>query len=176
MAKTTQPVTFTLKVTGLPEMLKKLKVLQVDVEKAVAASLLASAFIVSNDAKRRAPRLTGNLARSITPGVGTDPLGSSGPIKDTEGSLPAQSVETLQPELKAEGKATAWVATNVVYAKRMEYGFKGPDKLGRKYSQAGRPYMRPAMDENKNKLNAEFTKALKQVIASAEGKGTKSGT
>ena len=168
-----EAASFKLKVTGLPEILKKLDALKVDTEKAVAASLLAAAFVVSNDAKRRAPRLTGNLARSITPGVGKEPGGSSGPITDTEGQLPEQSVATLQPELKAEGSATAWVATNVVYAKRMEYGFKGPDKLGREYSQAGHPYMRPAMDENKDKVNQTFRKALEQVIKNAEDKAAK---
>jgi HK97 gp10 family phage protein len=172
-----EAATFKLKVTGLPEILKKLDKLGVDVEKSVAASLLASAFIVSNDAKRRAPRLTGNLARSITPGVGKEPGGSSGPITDTEGELPKQSSKTLQQELKAEGQATAWVATNVCYAKRMEYGFKGPDKLGRKYKQSAHPYMRPAMDENKSKVTPEFEKALRQVIKSAEDKAAKtSGT
>jgi HK97 gp10 family phage protein len=172
-----EAATFKLKVTGLPEILKKLDKLGVDVEKSVAAALMGAAWVVASDAKRRAPRKTGNLARSITPGVGKEPGGSSGPITDTEGPLPEQSVATLQPELKAEGKATAWVATNVCYAKRMEYGFKGPDKLGRKYKQAGRPYMRPAMDENRTKVTPVFEKALRQVIKSAEDKAAKqSGT
>lgn len=42
---------------------------------------------------------------------------------------------------------TAMVGTDVVYARRIEYGFSGPDSLGRVYHQPPQPYMRPAYDE-----------------------------
>jgi len=32
------------------------------------------------------------------------------------------------------------------YARRIEYGFMGTDKLGRQYHQAAQPYVRPAWD------------------------------
>ncbi len=153
---------FRLKVTGLPEILKKLDALKVDTEKAVAASLLASAFVVSNDAKRRAPRLTGNLARSITPGVGTDPGGTSGPVTQTQGGLVQQSVDSLKEELGREGQATAYVATNVVYATTQEF-------LPYEHAHGFSPYMRPAMDENHQAVTDTFKKALEQVIKGAGG-------
>jgi HK97 gp10 family phage protein len=157
-----EAATFKLKVTGLPEILKKLDALKVDTEKAVAASLMASAFVVSNDAKRRAPRKTGNLARSITPGVGTDAGGGSGPVTQTQGGLVQQSVDSLKQELGTEGQATAYVATNVVYAAAQEF-------LPYEHEHGFSPYMRPAMDENHKAVTDTFTKALQQVIKSAGG-------
>uniref|UniRef100_A0A6H1Z6M7 Putative tail protein n=1 Tax=viral metagenome TaxID=1070528 RepID=A0A6H1Z6M7_9ZZZZ len=155
-----EPVKMRLEVKGVPELLKKLAALKVDVEQAVAASLLAAAFVVSNDAKRRAPRLTGNLARSITPGVGTDPLGSSGAIEHTQGTLPEQSVKSLSGELRADGKATAYVATNVVYAPAQEF-------LPLEHRHGVSPYLRPALDENKQNVTDTYRKGLEQVIRRA---------
>jgi hypothetical protein len=157
-----EAATFKLKVTGLPEILKKLDALKVDVNQAVAASLLASAFVVSNDAKRRAPRLTGNLARSITPGVGTDPLGTSGPVTQTQGGLVQQSSDSLKQELGSGGQATAYVATNVSYAVAQEF-------LPYAHKYGFSPYMRPAMDENHKAVTDTFKKALLQVVKSAGG-------
>jgi len=149
-------------VKGIPELLKKLDQLKVDSEQAVAAALMASAWTVASDAKRRAPRKTGNLARSITPGVGTDPGGSSGPITQTKGGLIEQTVDGLKQDLGAEGRATAYVATNVVYAAAQEF-------LPYEHLYGYSPYMRPALDENHNKVNEDFKRALEQVIKKAGG-------
>ena len=160
-------VNLRMEIKGVPELLRKLRDLKVDFEEAVSASMLAAAFVVSNDAKRRAPRKTGNLARSITPGVGIDPKGSTGPIINTAGALPVQSVDSIKADLKQDGNATAYIATNVAYAARMEYGFSDADSLGRVYNQPEHPYMRPALDENREKVIDTYAKALKQVIQKA---------
>ena len=41
------------------------------------------------------------------------------------------------------------VAPTMIYARRIELGFHGPDKLGRVYHQAGKPYVKPAFDESR---------------------------
>ncbi len=48
------------------------------------------------------------------------------------------------------------------YARRIELGFFGPDKLGRVYHQAAQPYMRPAFDQKK----AEAAQAIKDGVLS----------
>lgn len=50
------------------------------------------------------------------------------------------------------------------YARRVEFGFKGADSLGRVYDQAGQPYMRPAAGKHQEGYYA----AMKQI-----GKGLK---
>ncbi len=158
-----KPIKFEMKVTGIPECIAALKKLGADCNKAVGAALLASAFVVSNAAKQKAPRKTGNLARSICPNLGKEANGTSGTVVDTFGPLREQTVAELSDELENTGKGIAYVSTNVTYAKAQEY-YVGPHQYGVS------PYMRPAMDENHGKVNDTFKAALKQVVAKAGGK------
>lgn len=56
------------------------------------------------------------------------------------------------------------VGTDLEYAARIEFGFTGPDSLGRVYNQAPHPYLRPAFDENRAKATAEIGRVLGQKI------------
>lgn len=62
------------------------------------------------------------------------------------------------------GVYAARVGPTVVYARRIELGFKGTDSAGRTYDQAPAPYVRPAYDETVPKIaafiRAQFTKAI----------------
>lgn len=46
------------------------------------------------------------------------------------------------------------------YARRIEYGFVGPDSLGRTFHQPAQPYMRPAFETKQ----AEAAQAIKEGI------------
>lgn len=56
------------------------------------------------------------------------------------------------------------VGTDLEYAARVEFGFTGPDSLGRVYNQQPRAYLRPAFDENRAKAVAEVGRVLGQKI------------
>jgi hypothetical protein len=57
--------------------------------------------------------------------------------------------------------------TNVEYARRIEYGFQGADSLGRNYSQAAQPYLRPAVDEDGRTAQREAVEALAELMRKA---------
>ena len=57
--------------------------------------------------------------------------------------------------------------TNVEYARRIEFGFKDTDKLGRKYNQSGKPYLRPALDNNRDKI----LKSMGEILGKAAEAG-----
>jgi len=65
---------------------------------------------------------------------------------------------------KTAERCTVVVGTDAPQARRLEYGFVGPDKLGRVYNQAARPHIRPALDENRGTAVAEFRAAIGDVI------------
>lgn len=44
------------------------------------------------------------------------------------------------------------VCTDEPYAKRIERGFVGKDSLGRRYNQPAQPYMRPALNLNRERI------------------------
>ncbi len=97
--------------------------------------LRAAALVAQNDAKRRAPYLTGTLRRSI--------------------------------HMEDKGSHAVAVGTDVPYARRQEFGFAGTDSRGRTYHQSARPYLRPALDENKREIRQEFADALEDVLRAA---------
>lgn len=44
------------------------------------------------------------------------------------------------------------VGSNMPYARRLELGFVGMDKAGRRYNQAARPYLRPSLAETADQV------------------------
>ena len=44
------------------------------------------------------------------------------------------------------------IGVGVPYGHRMEEGFFGQDSLGRTYNQQGKPYMRPALEDNEQQV------------------------
>lgn len=51
-------------------------------------------------------------------------------------------------------KVIGLVGANTEYARRQELGFVGTDALGRSYNQAERPYLRPALWNNKSEIKS----------------------
>jgi len=51
-----------------------------------------------------------------------------------------------------EGSFAVIICTGEPYAKRIERGFVGRDSLGRRYNQPAQPYLRPALNENRERI------------------------
>jgi len=60
-----------MKVTGADTLMTKFEAIKADMYKGLAAALVAGGFVVTNDAKRLAAYLTGNMRRSIHLGTET---------------------------------------------------------------------------------------------------------
>lgn len=95
---------------------------------------------IVNRAQQLAPYLTGDLRDSIH----------------------------VEPSAESDYQhAIALGGTNLAYAARQEFGFDGPDSLGRVYHDPGRPYLRPAFDEMENEARRSVARALSQMIKAA---------
>ena len=79
--------------------------------------------------------VTGFLRGSWQPSIG-EPSTSHEGSADKGGAKVAAAIATVIPEIKAGVKF--YMMNNAAYARRLEFGFVGEDKLGRKYNQAGR--------------------------------------
>jgi len=84
---------------------------------------------------------------SPSPG-GHAPASISGDLK--------RSIDHEMHPTKLEGR----VGTNLDYSRRLELGFSGTDSLGRKYTQAPRPYLRPALHKSEAAITLMFRKAI----------------
>ena len=147
-------------IVGLPELLRKLNKLgEVGKGRAMINAVVAGALEISNDAKVRVKKVTGTLERSIHVGghvsessPGFTPHDEAGDYSDIGG----EKIES--------NNASVLIGTNLKYAKRIEFGFMGADKLGRVYHQAAQPYLRPAYDTKKDKAYKVMGEALKKQI------------
>src|SRR5215207_4025287 len=68
----------------------------------------------------------------------------------------------------AEFQAEVFVdQAKVPYARRVEYGFRGPDSLGRRFRQRAQPYLEPPARQNRGK----YYQKIRRPIADALEKG-----
>lgn len=118
------------KLQGQEELLRNLKKLGDKLSDGMEAAVKAGALLVQNDAKVKAPYLTGNLHRSI-------------------------HSETTE---KSDEKVVIQVGTDVIYAAPQEFG---TDTI------PAHPYLRPALDENKDNVPKEIGEALADVVRKA---------
>lgn len=130
-------------IDGLDKLLRKFKKLSklgkgVTLQRAAAAGGL----VIANEAKRRAPVLTGNLRRSIHVGgeSGAGEFGNLGlgPVSDTSG--------------------TVRIGTDVDYAAAVEFGTS---------NQSAQPYLRPAIDSQRDEAVAEVGAAFVKLVRAA---------
>ena len=95
------------------------------------------------------------------------------PIWDT-GKL-AESFH-VQIEESDANHAIAQVGTDVIYARRVEFGFSGADRLGRIYNQPPNPYFRPAFDDNVERVKREMEDSVRQdVLEEIQSLGPRGG-
>jgi len=107
--------------------------------------------LVSRNMSQAVLYLKGQVQRSINRGNadGSNPSLPGEPPKKVSARL-FQSIATDKRESALE--ITGVVGTNVEYARRLEKGFTGTDKLGRVIDQAPRPFLRPALDTNRDAI------------------------
>jgi HK97 gp10 family phage protein len=130
----------TVTIEGLPELKRKLLDMSEEMRQAkLEAAVLTGGQLIKNEAQVRAPVKTGTLRRSIT-------------VQISESSATS---------------ASAAIGTNLAYARRIEFGFNGRDKLGRLYSQPAQPYLRPAFDQERESAYLEIRDALRDAINDA---------
>lgn len=132
-------------------------------------ALVAGALVIQNDAKTRAPFRTGNLRRSIHIGGRSDLAPDFENTTGTELEGPRISTNEVQ----------VFVGTNVEYARQREYGgtiearnapmlvwqdYEGEWHTARRVEQEATPYLRPALDENRDAVRREVAEVLRRLI------------
>jgi len=105
----------------------------------LAVAAQAGILPINNTAQANAPYKSGTLRRSIHPELVA--------VSDTY--------------------AEAATGTDVVYAARVEFGYKGPDALGREFHYSGTPYMRSAYDSERENAANTAAAVLKQLVEDA---------
>lgn len=121
--------------------------------KALENSLVDGGLLISNSAKKKAPYKTGTLKRSIHVGGHTAESSPGFTPDDVSGEY-----SDIGGNKTTETSAQVLVGTNLTYAPHQEYGTS---------KMAARPYLRPALDEEKENVKDEIGAALKVLIDKA---------
>lgn len=145
----------TFKVVGAAEMEKKLARLGASAGDPLDAAVRAGALLIQNAAKQKAPRRTSTLRRSITVEVsrhGDRVVAHIGPTVEYGRYV---ELGTGIYAAGGNGRQTPWV-------------YRGPGgKFFTTSGQQPRPYLRPALDENREKAIREISRVFGSLIARA---------
>lgn len=105
------------------------------------------AFMMEQGMIQRVPVDTGHLRDSIH----TTTIADDG----------AKQVKAVSPVVEA---ANPW-GIDPAYARRIEYGFVGPDSLGRVYHQPPQSYIRSTYDELKDEVSKTIKDSVIETLA-----------
>jgi len=75
-----------------------------------------------------------------------------------------RSVHTEGPRVVGEGVFGTKVGASIIYARRFELGFTGPDSLGRVFPLRPRPFVRPAVTESRAAIAALAASQWRRAI------------
>jgi HK97 gp10 family phage protein len=138
----------TVKITGDKELVRKLRRLGDDTGgRLLEAAVVSGALLVQNEAKRKSPLKTGNLRRSIHIGGHSE----RSELGQSDGSDVGGNVASAT-------RAHVLVGTDVIYGAAQEFGTS---------TIPAHPYLRPALDEQKDAVRVEIGEALKDLILKA---------
>jgi HK97 gp10 family phage protein len=132
-------------VTGTDALTLRFKYLIKAAQQGLKFGVSEGADLIAEEAKTLVPVLTGNLRDHIH--------------TETVIDQPERQVMAVTPVVESSNE----YGFDPAYARRIELGFMGTDKLGRTYHQAAQPYMRPAFDAKK----ADAETAIKDGVLEA---------
>lgn len=150
----------TIAISGGKEMAAELHGLPRYVQEEVLRdAVLAGGLILLNAVKSIALEkkilLTGTLIRSYHIG------GHSELSPDFEGGT---EYSDIKGEIIGPHSYDIAIGTNLVYARRQEFGFIGKDKLGRTYNQPPRPHLRAAFDTKQAEVAEEIADTIREKL------------
>lgn len=120
-----------------------------------AVVLLGEEMTKTKPTGGRVPFDTGNLARSLLASTSDMPKTAEGPFSGSNVGAVAATLRLDQP---------VWLGYQAIYARRMNFGFVGADKLGRVFNQAGNHFVEGAIA----KWPQIVEQAAKEVQANAK--------
>jgi HK97 gp10 family phage protein len=149
-------MTIQMEVVGVPEMQAHLARMSSSAAGGpLMAAVQAGALLVQNAAKQKVPKRTRTLSRSITTAI------------TREGDTVAARIGPSAPYGKYLEYGTGRYAEGG-NGRRTPWVYRGPG--GRYYTTEGmkpRPYMRPALDENRERAIKEMQRAFRALMGGA---------
>ena len=133
-------------------------------EKMAAGAVFAAGTLLQAEIKKRL-----NLKSSLPPNPPS--VAPDGPFKNT-GTL-GRSIQVDDRKNKGP-KPLVRVGSALSYAARLEFGFIGTDRKGRRINQGARPYMRDTLAKNGRNMQKAGSRAANDVFKKFASSGGRS--
>ncbi len=145
-------------VSGTDALTLKFKYLIKAAQQGLKFGVSEAASVIEEEAKTLVPVDTGNLRDHIH----TEPV-----INQPERQVSVVTPITVSEVPVAFGGGISETELDPPYARRIEFGFMGTDRLGRVYHQAPQPYMRPAYESKKGEAETAIKDGVLEAIFDA---------
>lgn len=142
----------TVSITGLSELDLKVRYMREAAKTGLKLSVPEAAQLFVEEAKVLVPVDTGNLRDAI----------HAEQLEDE----PYRQTMQVAPFVESGNE----YGFDPAYARRIEYGFFGTDKLGRNYHQAAQPYMRPAYDAKQAEARQVIADGVSESLYAVMGR------
>jgi HK97 gp10 family phage protein len=164
--------TYSVGTTGAKKLTAQLRALSRDVDEAAKDACFAAGKVIEGEARRliiSTPK-SGKTYKSA--GVGRYRASAAG-------EAPANRTGALQSSIdtrKSDDGATVGIhdgtskdgKNTLAYAWRLEFGFVGADSAGRFYGMAARPFLRPAINNQRDMVSKIINSAVRRKIKEAQ--------
>ena len=135
---------FRIEIKGIKELQAKFKQIDSEMQAMLSQATSAGAAVVVREAKINVGRGSPNFPNRIT-------------------GATMRSIKEVQKE-KSPVRCVSQVGSTLSHAMRLEKGFMDTDRLGRRYHQQPRSFLRPALDENEAEIRKAFEEKIKKIL------------
>lgn len=155
----------TLKIIGIDQVTKKYRRIVLSNLDMLEREMARAGLLVQSDARKSIQRGS-RSGKTVTIGGKSHTRSAPGePPKTDTGRLVANIFSILSAD-----KQGVIVGTDIAYGKRLEFGFTGSDAKGRSINQGARPWLQPAFERMKPKIQERFSRQFRRANRRAAGK------
>lgn len=135
---------FRIEIKGIKELQAKIKQIDSEMQTMLAQATSAGAAVVVREAKINVGKGHPDFPEVIT-------------------GATRRNIREVR-KTKNPTRCESQVGGTLSHMMRLEKGFMDTDRLGRRYHQQPRPFLRPALDENEDEIQKAFETKIKQIL------------
>ncbi|ALK06165.1 phage protein, HK97 gp10 family [Methanosarcina thermophila] len=135
---------FRVKVKGIKDLQAKFRQIDAEMQAVLPQATSAGAAVVVREAKINVGKGHPDFPEVIT-------------------GATRRNIREVRKE-NSPDRCVSQVGGTLSHMMRLEKGFMGTDRLGRRFHQQPRPFLRPALDENEEEIQKAFEESIKRVL------------
>jgi hypothetical protein len=154
-------ISFSIDKTMVKKLKRAIETKSKEVFDAMMKGAELSGMVIEAEAKKRFIK-GGGSKQAPHPTRPTSRSGEAGIYGKIATSIKKKGKDEVIYQVRPNGGST--FANDIIYARRLEFGFYGTDSIGRTFAQPPRSYMRAGFESGKQKAFSVFKQELSKVL------------